>query len=313
MLPDGIALLRPLLGFSRAQLREHCLANDVAWLEDASNTDPRHRRNYLRHVVLPTLEAERPGIAADLAEMGERHREVAAGLEQVVDEIWPLVWDGNGLELDRILTLDQQPRWQVWRRLARHLGFPHERQHLKRIDDLANGVPGRRLHLGRWLLLRRVQRLSWELAHPMRHGEPVTIAGPGDYSSTSERITCHLLPRPQTIAFAPEEAWIDAACCTMPLVWRAAEPEERFVPLGAPGRQTVVKYLASRGVASRLRAGAAVVADAQGIVWVPGFTIAERVKITECTRDVVHLHRTPTCGTAATPSLPLPQGKIDEL
>ena len=73
-----------------------------------------------------------------------------------------------------------------------------------------------------------------------------------------------------------------------------------------------MKYLASRGVASRLRAGAAVVADVNGIVWIPGFAIAERVKISEGTRDVVHLHRTATCGTVATPTVPLPQGKNDE-
>ncbi len=306
VLPGGVVLLRPLLGVARAELREYCATNDVRWLEDASNTDQRHRRNHLRHVVLPALEGERPGIGVALAELGERSRVVAAGLEQVVDQVWPRALGSNELAMNDILALTEQPRWQVWRRLALHLGIAHERPHLERIDQLATGAPGRRLHLGRWLLLRRAQALSWELARPPRHDQPVEITGPGDYSSASERITCRVLPRPQTITFTPEDAWIDAACCTWPLVWRAAETEEKFTPLGAPGRQTVVKYLASRGVASRLRAGAAVVADAHGIVWVPGFTIAEQVKISASTRDVVHLRRAATCGTVAAPTVPLP-------
>lgn len=312
MLPGGIALLRPLLEFTRTDLRDYCVAADVRWLEDTSNADQRHHRNYLRRAVLPQLEAGVPGIGAALADLGERSRTAVAALEETVGEVWRQALGTDELLLDGIMVLDAQHRRQVWRRLAQHLGITIERQHLVRIDHLAAEAPGRRLHLGRWLLLRRSHALAWEVARPPRNGRQVEIPGPGDYPSGGELMTCRVLPRPPTVAFGPDDGWIDAAGCSWPLVWRAAGAGEKFIPLGAPGRQTVVKFLSTRGVPSRLRPVASVVADAHGIVWVPGFAIAERVKLTGTTRDVVHLHWASTCGTAAPPTVPSLQEDTDE-
>jgi len=312
MLPGGVALLRPLLGFTRAELRDYCAAADVRWLDDASNVDQRHHRNYLRQSVLPQLEAGVPGIGAALAELGERSRSSAAELECAIAEVWQRALGTDDLLLDGIMVLAAPHRRHLWRRLAQHLGITLERQHLLRIDHLASGALGRRLHLGRWLLLRRSRALAWEVARPPRNERQVEIPAPGDYPFGGELMTCRVLPRPQTIAFGPDDGWIDASSCVWPLVWRAAGPEEKFVPLGAPGRQTVVKFLSTRGVPSRLRPGASVVADAHGIVWVPGFAIAERLKLTDETRDVVHLRWTSTCATAAPLTVPTLQEETDE-
>ncbi|HEX3133904.1 MAG TPA: tRNA lysidine(34) synthetase TilS, partial [Planctomycetota bacterium] len=82
MLPGGVPVLRPLLSFARADLRTYCVANDVCWLEDPSNYDQRHNRNFLRHAVLPGLEAGVPGITAALAELAEHSRVTADALEE---------------------------------------------------------------------------------------------------------------------------------------------------------------------------------------------------------------------------------------
>jgi len=49
---------RPLLGYGRAELREFLRSRAVPWREDASNQDPRHVRNRIRHQLLPLLAAE---------------------------------------------------------------------------------------------------------------------------------------------------------------------------------------------------------------------------------------------------------------
>ena len=49
------ALRRPLLGVPRVAIDEHARAARVAWIEDESNARHRHRRNAVRHVVMPAL------------------------------------------------------------------------------------------------------------------------------------------------------------------------------------------------------------------------------------------------------------------
>ncbi|HEX3132950.1 MAG TPA: tRNA lysidine(34) synthetase TilS C-terminal domain-containing protein, partial [Planctomycetota bacterium] len=228
----------------------------------------------------------------------------ADALEESTSEVWQRALGSDDVLLDGIRGLDATHRRQVWRRLVLHLGMPLDRAVLERLDELASGAPGRRMHLGRWLLLRRGNSVSWELARPLRQELQIEISGPGEYLCGSEQIACTVLPRPADIMFDADEGWLDAARCVWPLVWRPAGVDERFTPLGAPGRQTVVKFLSTRGVPSRLRPGASVVADAHGVVWVPGFTIAERVKLRETTTDVVHLRWSTTCATDAPPTVP---------
>jgi tRNA(Ile)-lysidine synthase len=61
-------LRRPLLGVSRATLREACLAQGLAPWDDPHNRDPAYARARVRHQALPALEAALgPGIAEALA------------------------------------------------------------------------------------------------------------------------------------------------------------------------------------------------------------------------------------------------------
>lgn len=54
---EGLILLRPLLGVSRAEIQEYAERRRIKYREDASNTDPRHTRNRIRHEVIPLLES----------------------------------------------------------------------------------------------------------------------------------------------------------------------------------------------------------------------------------------------------------------
>ena len=64
---DGLRLLRPLLDFSREELREMLREMGQDWREDATNADPRYLRNAIRLEVLPQLEQLAPGCSARLA------------------------------------------------------------------------------------------------------------------------------------------------------------------------------------------------------------------------------------------------------
>ena len=61
------AIVRPLLGVTRAQLAQCAAHFAVPWLADPSNDDLAMTRNHLRHAVLPALERAMPGAAAGLA------------------------------------------------------------------------------------------------------------------------------------------------------------------------------------------------------------------------------------------------------
>lgn len=64
---QGMRILRPLLSFSRQELREALKEMNQPWREDESNQDNRYLRNALRNELLPMMERLSPGSGAHLA------------------------------------------------------------------------------------------------------------------------------------------------------------------------------------------------------------------------------------------------------
>ncbi len=60
-------LVRPMLDLPRSTLERWLGEQGIAWVEDASNDDRRFDRNYLRHEVVPRIEARWPAAAALVA------------------------------------------------------------------------------------------------------------------------------------------------------------------------------------------------------------------------------------------------------
>jgi tRNA(Ile)-lysidine synthase len=59
--------LRPLLSLSRRQLEDYARVRGLQWVEDPSNRNSDHLRNWLRAEWLPSLENQRPGAGRALA------------------------------------------------------------------------------------------------------------------------------------------------------------------------------------------------------------------------------------------------------
>lgn len=64
---NGKRLLRPFIDVPRSELYAWAATQNVRWIEDESNKNLRFRRNYLRHVVLPAIGQQFPGVVAVLA------------------------------------------------------------------------------------------------------------------------------------------------------------------------------------------------------------------------------------------------------
>lgn len=55
-------ILRPFLATRKQELISWCQRHAVPWIEDASNLDYKHSRNYIRNVMMPHVLRVNPGI-----------------------------------------------------------------------------------------------------------------------------------------------------------------------------------------------------------------------------------------------------------
>ncbi len=70
-------LCRPLLGCTRAQLRQYADQHALRWVEDPSNANAAIKRSYLRQRLLPELENQWPGSMGALARSARLQAEAA--------------------------------------------------------------------------------------------------------------------------------------------------------------------------------------------------------------------------------------------
>lgn len=137
-------LVRPLLGFERAELERWARSAGLSWVDDPSNIDQRFDRNFLRHTVLPALRERWPGLNRRL-----RHTAGACAESEALNrKLAALQWQAVGGEQNRLpveglktLSLAEQKnliRWWVrergfhaptpgdWQQVIRDLLFAAE-------------------------------------------------------------------------------------------------------------------------------------------------------------------------------------------
>lgn len=91
---------RPLLGCRRSALAEWAERQGLSWVEDPSNSDESLDRNYLRHRVLPLIEARWPGGAGAIARSAGHCAEAAGLVAAIARQDLAAAAAGAGEQLD---------------------------------------------------------------------------------------------------------------------------------------------------------------------------------------------------------------------
>lgn len=117
-------LVRPLLGFERAELERWARGAGLSWVDDPSNTDQRFDRNFLRHTVLPLLRDRWPGLNRRLRHTAESCGESEALNRKLAALQWQAIGgDRDRLPVDGLKTLPLAEQKNLVRWWARERGF----------------------------------------------------------------------------------------------------------------------------------------------------------------------------------------------
>jgi tRNA(Ile)-lysidine synthase len=145
--PGRPVLLRPLLDITRATLAAYATARAVAWIDDESNADRRHARNFIRHQVAPLLAAHFAGYPATLVRAAQHQAEAAL----LTDELAALdsadVADAGGLERARLAALSPARARNLLRWFLRSEGLrpPSEARLAEMMKQLIGAGSGARV------------------------------------------------------------------------------------------------------------------------------------------------------------------------
>ena len=307
-------IIRPLLRLPRSDLTRAARLQQLEFAEDATNQDMTFLRNRVRHQLLPLLrESCNPAMDDNLNRLAALFREENAWLEPLVEERFDRVLRRKtaGELVLSVSGLREHPR-ALQQRLFR-LAIERIKGDLRRVTFDHGETFSRLLHSGRPAALDlpggiRIFRRDNDLV--IRAGisrqQPRQESPAFAYRVFATGLADRALPIPETgaqldfalmnrreipdPAAAPAgTAFCDADRLALPLTVRSLRPGDRFVPLGMNGTQKVKDFFINHKVPRHLRRRCPVVADADRIIWLAGFRLADPVKITADTRRILQI------------------------
>jgi tRNA(Ile)-lysidine synthase len=306
-----------LLEVTRAEIDAYNDFHALTPRFDQSNLDTTYFRNWLRQRVLPLLAQHNPKVVEVIRRSARVIADDYVLLRSVLKETWPQVVMEQSAER---IVFDLE----VWRRLPTSLkrstlreAIQHLRRTLRNISFAhvenalcvaRDGTTGDQATLPRGLVLTvGYNRLAiseaggsepepgWPWLSPEDAPLNVTIPGttllPGSgWMLVADVVTRDDLKVGWESNPDPWCAFLDRQALGSSLCLRTRQPGDRFQPLGMNGRSVrVADFLTNAKVPRRLRDLLPLLAGKQGIAWVCGQRVDERMKVTDRTREVVVL------------------------
>ena len=302
-----LRLLRPLLRASRAETMAYCHALGLEPRTDSSNQSPAHLRNRVRLEFLPLMRELNPGVDDALLRLGALATEDDEALDRIAEDVFERVArmsrETVALDVDGFLASPPAVQSRLVREaVARLCGNARDISflHVDAVRSLAVGPSGKRIALPRGIEWRR--EYGWltvqgcvEDATAVRvmPDEPVSLPVPGEVVVPGGRIVARVVSPTDYMMESARVAYVDRGCVGSGLWVRWRRKGDRFRPLGMACDKKVQDFMVDCHIPARERDRVALVCSAEHIVWLVGWRIDDRAKVTTATRQVARLEFVP--------------------
>jgi len=292
-------IVRPLLFATREEIVAYAGAAGLEWREDASNATDTHRRNIIRHHLLPVVrEKINPGVARTLMRSAELFGDIdryltnsaRTGLDQVT-----LCRTGQEVRLScpRLLAYPTVLQGLVLQiAVQEYTGHRPAFDRVTALSGLLHQQPGRTVELGGNCAATRAAEeiVIAAVVTPTPYLLPLTVGTPCRIPGGS--IDAKFVDPPAALDLhGPDTEYVDAdRAGTEGMVVRSWNEGDSFIPLGMSGHKKISDLLNEAGVPTLRKAGLPVLAAAGGeILWVCGIRLGEHFKVQHTTRRVLQL------------------------
>ncbi|MGE5620045.1 MAG: tRNA lysidine(34) synthetase TilS [Sphingomonadaceae bacterium] len=311
--PEGplATVVRPILELFRVETEGYCRARGIAFRRDPSNLDLAYRRNWIRAELLPVLEQHVPRARDRLRNAADLLSDEYSVVAGVVDRCWS---DLAKVEPGRVVfdlgewdRLDAALRRHLLRKAMATLAGSLEEFSRLHVDAaeavIRRGAVGARVDLPRGVCLQKGYNSFWLVGPsappPLESAAPeapVRLPVPGSVALSGAVLEAELLERGgegiRNESCSRSGRWevcLDAATTGSELWVRRRRRGDRFVPLGMTQPKKLQDFMVDEKIPREERDRIPVVTASDQIVWVVGYRIDERFKVTADTRRVLRL------------------------
>jgi len=319
---SNLLVIRPLLDITREETTSYCQEHQLAPRIDSSNLSLSFFRNRLRLQLLPLLRQYNPGVDQALLRLADIAKEDNAVIEQQASELWEEVarQENNTIYLDRtqIASLPIALQRQLLRAAVTRLAGDArdiEARHIEAARSLLNKPVGKIISLPHGFICQggydeivivstAKQSQLPPCPFPPLAGEfPLKV--PGETVFPGWKVISSIVRgRVDSLSLRGALSAGEATCQSnlvadfdfhkagTELFVRQRRPGDKFQPLGMNMPKKLREFMVDAKIPRSWRGDIPIVCSPQQIIWVVGWRIDDRVKVTEASKEILHLEFT---------------------
>lgn len=278
-------IIRPILPFSREEIEEYALENNLKWREDSSNASDKYLRNKIRHHLVPILKELNPSFLESFKKT-QQHLKQAQFLsdEAALPRYNSIVKEfANGtlqFDVPKLMNLyNYQAYLYQWLKLY---GFTAWND----IYDLVKAEPGKKIYSENYFLQKdrmylilspRIlpQVASYQVE---KKDDQVNIPLKLSFCNVSD------------ISISDSNCiFVDEDLIEFPLIIRKMEKEDIFYPFGMKGKKKLSKFFKDEKMSFIDKTNSWILSYKKDIIWVIGIRADDRFKVTTNTTNILKI------------------------
>ena len=305
---SSMHVIRPLIRADRPTIAAYLAHNRLAFVTDSTNGDIRYTRNRLRVELIPQLrEQYNPDVGDALCRLSETaaydEDYLSCEAEQAYNDCLAA---GDTLDkahiilsIDRFASLHAAIAARVVARACAAAGADARNIAYAHISDVrrlaASGRTGAELHLpGGLRVLRSYNRLAFIMdgsPAPAPRKSPVNTtdrAPQGFVIKSLHKKDIEFVEQIKNIRYNSSEQFFDGDILRSDeLVLRYRRSGDFFFPIKSPGEKKLKDYFIDVKIPVEFRDSVPLLAIGPEIVWVIGYRVGERYKVTDRTENIL--------------------------
>lgn len=253
---ENEGIIRPLLNFTKEDLKNYAEMNTIEWREDISNNDSKYRRNKLRNEILPGLMGAIPTLNSSVIELIKQFQLKQKELEEEVSQAVTLSIHNASISLDTLSSMSELAYFEFFRLLGQPVSISQEIKRLKQKGTQVQFVESDKTPFNK--VVFDGDRLS--------------------FIDTSQTPLPHLniekvnqLPA----VFSKEEVYLDETKVVGKLHFRKWKSGDRMSPIGMSGTRLISDIISDAKFNAHLKASIILLCDDKHIHWCPGLSVGK--------------------------------------
>ncbi|QLE02553.1 tRNA lysidine(34) synthetase TilS [Galbibacter sp. BG1] len=279
-------IVRPMLVFSRDEIFQYALKNNIKWREDESNVETKYLRNKIRHEVVPKLKDINPEALQNFQKTISHLKGSSEIIGNHLKEIKSRIFKENKKSVE--VSLEELKQLKPKEAYLFHLFSPFGFTEVNDLISVMESQSGKKLFSKTHRLVRDREKF---IITPLKK-EPVQkdflIKKEETSITTPINLSIDLLDNIELVDRTI--IYVDKEKLKFPLKLRKWKNGDYFYPFGMQGKKKISKFFKDEKFSLPSKENQWLLCDREDkIIWVVGQRADNRFKVTEKTKRILKI------------------------